>query len=146
MILAWRCARCPTGSIPCVPPSPLRRAGSAPSARRGEGAHRDYLKSDLSSAAREPHAHLADRVERVAERRLVGVECDRRHHRSGDDDVAGLQPVVELGGDVGDLTHDIDDTAGVGFQGRGGGGLHAAAEDAGGRVIAEASPRPSSPA
>jgi len=46
----------------------------------------------------------------------MGFDCNRRHHRAGDDDFSAAQPLAESREHVRDVPHDVDPFAGIGLR------------------------------
>src|SRR5262245_37870129 len=60
--------------------------------------------------------HGADGVDLECNRILAQFDCNRRHHRAGDDDFSAAQPLAESVKHIRNVAHDVDPLAGIGLR------------------------------
>src|SRR5262245_13786504 len=77
----------------------------------------------------------AERIDLEREALLVRRDCQRRHYRAGDDDLARPQPFAECRQHVGDVAHDADPLSGIGLWIGGACEFLAVADDATGQPV-----------
>src|SRR5262245_66599363 len=58
----------------------------------------------------------ADGIDLERNRIPARLECNRRHHRAGDDNLPAAQALTERGEDIRDVAYDVDPLSGVGLR------------------------------